>query len=473
MLNHLAQIARSRGQRLGLVAAILVGPASAQVLPVQSLGNPFGTNYQLFAEDMSADGAVIVGRTNGGWGWRWTESTGCVNLTSVNLESAAFGVSGDGTVIVGATGNSPYQTRQAVRWVGGVRSVIPFPGTDSYAVATSFDGTVIIGNARVGGYNGPRSAYRWDAVGGALALAPNTPNTFAIDISDDGSVIAGVTYPTSGPHRGFRWTQATGMQDLGDLHGGGVTVTAISGDGLVIVGFESTNTSFKPFRWSVGAGMQSLGVTLRGEALCTDETGTYIGVDGVNPLSYRWSAQETVDLRVLPGDLRSHITAMSADGRVMAGYSESNQFRNQAVRWIDNVAEVICLQAPTSSCAPTASVSGQFALGGGLPCEFRLEDGPQGSAGIFFYGIGSEQSLASPFGTVCAPGPFRRIVPVTQHLAGACGTTFSFNLNAYARSQVDPSLVIGRELIGQFWYRDASAPGGAVMSAAVRGLLGP
>src|ERR1700690_176050 len=53
-----------------------------------------------------------------------------------------------------------------------------------------------------------------------LGVLPGSVSSTAFGISGDGSVIVGVSVDTANHDHAFRWTQATGMVDLGTLLGG-------------------------------------------------------------------------------------------------------------------------------------------------------------------------------------------------------------------------------------------------------------
>ena len=62
-----------------------------------------------------------------------------------------------------------------------------------------------------------------------------------------------------GQPRAFRWTLATGMQDLGSLGGGRSEATAVSADGTVVVGFSfDASGQGRAFRWTSETGIQAL-----------------------------------------------------------------------------------------------------------------------------------------------------------------------------------------------------------------------
>jgi probable HAF family extracellular repeat protein len=82
----------------------------------------------------------------------------------------------------------------------------------------------------------------------------------ARDVSADGSVVVGYSRDTSSiGFLAFRWTQATGMVNLGTLGGTDSEALGVSDDGAVVVG-ESQS---RAFRWTQATGMQSVEDWLR------------------------------------------------------------------------------------------------------------------------------------------------------------------------------------------------------------------
>ena len=135
-------------------------------------GQPHG--YQSFAEDLSADGNTVVGRSYDGSGdntkaWIWTTTQGThvlADLDSTGAGSRAFGVSSDGRIVVGASGYAV----EAVFW------------RDEQLIS-------------IGKY-----------AGSAACLATS--------VSDDGGVIVGGAWLDS--YEAFVWTPAHGMELMGD-----------------------------------------------------------------------------------------------------------------------------------------------------------------------------------------------------------------------------------------------------------------
>jgi probable HAF family extracellular repeat protein len=268
------------------------------------------------ARDASFDGSVIVGArlnrlTDDSEAFRWTASTGAVTLGDLPGEpfSSEFrGVSADGSVAVGR-GNFNLRpgnpaTGEAVRWTEatGMVGLGDLPGGIflSQATAVSADGSVVAGLSQGGPtYN----AFIWTQAMGMVPLS--TRESSAVGISANGRVVVGQD-PSTEP---FRWTQETGMVGLGHLPGAHTSAAlAVSADGSIIVG----RSGFDAFIWTERTGMQNLETFLSG--LGADVTG--------------------VDF--------TSATAISDDGRVIAGYGEyiEGQILRTGRGWVAYVPEI-------------------------------------------------------------------------------------------------------------------------------------
>lgn len=103
-------------------------------------------------------------------------------------------------------------------------------------------------------------AFRWtDATGRQdLGNLNQGSESIAEGTNRDGSVIVGQVKNREGFWHAFRWTRGGGMVDLGTLRNGALSAaSAVSADGSVIVG-RSLITSFtgseRAFRWTTGTG---------------------------------------------------------------------------------------------------------------------------------------------------------------------------------------------------------------------------
>ena len=133
----------------------------------------------------------------------------------------------------------------------------PAGGVQSFAWDVSADGSVVVGTSWVqDGPFFPPHAVRW--VSGTVqdlgTLNPSAQEAQALAVSDDGSRVVGWSRGTSGFQRPFLWTATGGMQELANVPGSDAIATDISRDGSVIVGrFDvPAEGSWHAFRWSGG-----------------------------------------------------------------------------------------------------------------------------------------------------------------------------------------------------------------------------
>lgn len=229
------------------------------------LGFTLGPEAGSTAGGLSADGTKLAGTSGAvpgvlGEAFRWTRGEGIEGL-GINPDES-FGTSGsavasDGTVV----GFSFYP--RAIEWApDNVLHLLPnLPDPHAFysnAYAISDDARWIVGSSLSDA--GKWTAVRWNV---DRQISP-LPFTNAYDVSADGSVVVGLN---SGGLRSeaVRWTEASGLQLLGDLPGGREVsiASSVSDDGDVVVGFSSSSLSadyFEPFRWTAATGMVGLGL---------------------------------------------------------------------------------------------------------------------------------------------------------------------------------------------------------------------
>jgi uncharacterized membrane protein len=181
--------------------------------------------------DVSMNGAIAVGTsyfvsTDREFPIQWSNTGSPTTLPFLNPASQgnnfAFGISGDGTIVVGQS------LAHAVRWTSsGVEDLGVLPSaTSSKANSSSFDGSVVVGTS--GG-----NAFRWTQSGMQdLGRLAGTRTATAERVNSNGSVVVGHSGDL-----GFKWTQANGMQSLPLYPGGnGSDARAVSADGSRIAG---------------------------------------------------------------------------------------------------------------------------------------------------------------------------------------------------------------------------------------------
>lgn len=224
-------------------------------------------------------------------------------------------------VAVGASVPTTLYAEAHFRGLGGVgRGTATMYTADA---VVSDDGSVVAGNTgpAPGVTNG--AVYRWTAATGAQDLGDGGE----VDVSGDGSVVVG-SMPTAGinsPLVAFRWKQAGGRTSLGDLSpGAGAESRAlgVSGNGSVIVGYSSSDSGLQAFRWTAAGGFQGLGDLPGGEfksfAFGVSHDGSTVvgsGSGATGPSPFRWTAGGGMVGLGGGGAARG----VSADGSVVVG----------------------------------------------------------------------------------------------------------------------------------------------------------
>jgi probable HAF family extracellular repeat protein len=277
------------------------------------------------AHAVSADGQVIVGvgdpvdGTPGNSAFRWTAPGGMVRL---DLTGASYGdayaVNADGSVVSGYIYTSAGK-RAAIWTNAGVgHGALQNLGTlCSSCCAAAFSqgygginaaGTVVSGD---GTANGSCSghAFRWVSNGmggGTMTDLGHLPGQFATDslsfgLSGDGSVVVGQSQ-ASNNDQAFRWSQATGMRDIGFALTQGndwSQANAASFDGSTVVGwfYDADAGETHPLLWTTARGSEDFqdylaahGVDVSGWEL---GYATAVSPDGLTIVGYGWHYGQT------------------------------------------------------------------------------------------------------------------------------------------------------------------------------------
>lgn len=280
---------------------------------------PEGASVWVRPHAISADGATVVGRVARGMTdkvFRWTVNDGLqfigVEPSPAELHLRTM-VSDDGAVVVGN-----YRSESDIRtFAWSQQSGLNFPELPSLVTALSGDGTAVSG-----GTGWPPTSYVWTAAAGTKVINP-PPGEYQIStagISLDGGVVVGGIDSYSSQPRAYRWSEALGVEKLGDL-GSASSALAVSADGSVVVGWYSDIGAIaeRIFYWNETDGMRPLHEVL--SALQIDMTPAFINpnadrvldvsddgsvilgmsvridADGPSPLAYRyWVA----DLSAVP-----------------------------------------------------------------------------------------------------------------------------------------------------------------------------
>lgn len=265
--------------------------------------------------------------------------------------SQAFGISGDGAMIVGLTGNyyddefRDFYSQNAATWSpsSGWNPLEQLPeATSSRAVGVNADGSIIVGT---NSFETGTRAVRWiNGEATDLGLLPEGISSEANAVSSDGSTIVGwgrIPDGNSTAWRAFRWTENGGMENLGTL-GDSSIANAVNSDGTVIVGQTSGPEDiywiyWQAFQWTEGQGMTFL------ENQVGSSTGRAYGVNdagniivGTSSGAVRWVDGSVESLGSLSENSASDLAyAVNSEGNIIVGVSNTEDGR-RAFRWIES-----------------------------------------------------------------------------------------------------------------------------------------
>ena len=297
---------------LAFAAAVAAPSVSSAQVTLEYLEPPSGY-YAVAAYGCSGSGDTLAvtmfGPLARGLAWPGGKSATLLEPLIATQEAFAFGLSADGTTIVGESslfGSGP-ATQRAVVWRNGLppQDLGTLPGDFAgRAVAASANGRVVIGLSEYYAGSGQLRGFRWNAsngmtelfgVGAGVRMLPS-------DISDSGSVIVGAAGGVAciveiapagsdalalGVLPGMLFSSAEGVSGDGEtvvgsssgmaeLPGpsGSVRANDVSNGGRTIVGDRSTSSETLAVAWGEGIGFVDLnsyldaqGVSREGDSL--------------------------------------------------------------------------------------------------------------------------------------------------------------------------------------------------------------
>jgi len=270
-----------------------------------------------WASDITPDGSVIAGRIRitSSAGPRnaalWT-SNGTVLMDIGSLggsQTAAIAVSDDGAVAYGF-GFTSAGPQRAFRWTSGTGivdlGVLNVADTQSTIAArgVSADGTIAVGSSgdNSSGFTPGSTAFRYvDGIGmQSLGYLADGSWSSAGAISADGTMIFGVADSIAHPNGElFRWTQAGGLVALGApaAYPGGVLLMGASGDGTVAT-FSSHIYNTSGF-YSLDSVLTGAGLDISGWSqlitLGVSDNGNVLWGMGTNPSGFNEGWVATFD----------------------------------------------------------------------------------------------------------------------------------------------------------------------------------
>jgi probable HAF family extracellular repeat protein len=297
-----------RSPGLILAVILLIGVGLGGVRAAFPQGPPLFIELPpgALAVSQGASGFVVAGTFFSGGVFHWMPTSGLTPLGGIS----ATAVSADGRTIVGRALN-PGGFEEAAIWAGGTA---------------------------------------WRLLGSVGAARPcDRLVSGSFGASADARVVVGLAWDSCRYARAFRWEEATGMIDLGSLSGSSTRANDVSGDGRVVVGWETHPTGFRQgAKWVQGRETLIEGPAgFVGEAFGANSDGSLLVGTNCDPSSHgpatAWAWTQGAGLRCFPLvppswapalPYQVHMYATSDDGRVIGG-ALTFGLDAESVIWLD------------------------------------------------------------------------------------------------------------------------------------------
>ena len=188
-------------------------------------------------------------------------------------------------------------------------------------------------------------------------------------LSADGTTLGSIyRLGSDGLYHSDIWTAQSGVQDIGTL-GDETILSGLSANGGVAVGTALTNgVGSRAFRWTAASGIEQLvglgGTNSLAHAVSADGNVIVGASDLANGDRHaaRWTSQGITDLGTLAGSTHSYALATNADGAVVVGASLVGGHAH-AFRWADGVMSDLDTLGGTYSIARAVSATGSTVAG--------------------------------------------------------------------------------------------------------------
>lgn len=234
----------------------------------------------------------------------------------------------------------------------------------SQAVAVSSNGQHVAGNSGVDLFNQMRG-FRWSQGSGMsdMGTAIDGDSYVALGVSNDGNTVAGWYEFSEGGSHAFRWRPGSGFELLPNLPGTTSAGSGISADAQFVSGTSYGASSSRAVRWNAAGTPEDLGLlpgALSATANAISGDGTTV-VGDCDYLPMVWT--QASGMQPLPFNEGGNAFAVNFDGTVIVGYDGSN-----AARWNNGVLQILPNLAG-GSFGGAYAVSGNGMLTGGFAAD--------------------------------------------------------------------------------------------------------
>lgn len=311
------------------------------------------------------------------------------------------------------------------------------------------NGRYVVGSLDTDGDFFPDDGYRWDRWTNTFTVIPSlaiaTGGDAVVAVSDDGGVIVGEIPETSVAeysNQAAMWTDEDGWVGLGWLPNAGVCPSRsdayeVSADGSVVVGLSWDGCSGRGFRWTAATGMQQLQNLANGAnraSVCSADGSVIAGFaqGNFNRTPAMWNG-ETLEGTLLDpsGDAQGEWHGMSDDGQILLGtlYMGAPDGAFDAVKW--------------TAAGGVEVIGAGSLLGGWGGNAFDIAD--NGTIVGFDILLGNRRAWIQPGGT----GPLRVL---KDYITGLGATVPSgLNLEVAQAISADGRVIIGHSAFMGAW----------------------
>ncbi len=195
--------------------------------------------------------------------------------------SLANGINDSGTIVGFAFTNDHLISRAFVwRADTGMKPLPDLGGNSSLAQAVNAAGTIVGWSYDPAGI---LHAVRWDRSGKLTDLNPPGAISEALGINDRGDIVGWVFAANASASHAYLWRHDGVQIDLQTLGGPSSQAFGVN-DALAVVGVSDRRPPLAPvaFRWTPATGMQNLGFGSNSQALAIDDRGRIAGMRVVN-----------------------------------------------------------------------------------------------------------------------------------------------------------------------------------------------
>ena len=302
----------------------------------------------------------------------------------------------------------------------------------------SADGETVVGEFRASAQGAVRF-FRWTKAGGTTTLGEpvGTDSGGPEHMTPDGKVVTGMAKVSGtgkdGGHQPFLWTVANGYQALSSspTWPAGAQLDAMSSDGSILIG-ETLDLPRMVFRWSVATGVEQLGA-LPGRPSCSfdrssADAGTVFGHCQAYPdpeQNFVWTHATgiaPIKLGASATTCNFYANALLANGAIAFGVATCGATQWAAARWTADTG-IVPLPAP-----PTGHAE-------------MTQDGINRDGSVAFGKIQPDSAPSFPMDNVDGAAPFR--------WSAATGLVPLHSLPGHMFSYVSASNVAGDVLIGR------------------------